>query len=75
MAPLSAALKVQQLVKRLKNRISSHLRFSTPGGGSKIISAWSSRLPRALAIGLGLATADDDCAARLRLRRSKRSCV
>ena len=66
MAPLSAALKVQQLVKRLKNRISSHLRFSTPGGGSKIISAWSSRLPRALAIGLGLATADDDCAARLR---------
>ena len=30
------------------------------------MSAWSSRLPRALAIGLGLAVADEDCAVRLR---------
>ena len=46
--------------------MSGHLGFLTPGGVAKIMSAWSSRLPRALAIGLGLAAADEDCAARLR---------
>src|ERR1700723_2758953 len=65
LAPPSVALKTQQFVQRLK-RVSSQLGFSTPGGVSKIMSAWSSRLPRALAIGLGLAAADEDCAARLR---------
>jgi hypothetical protein len=64
--PLSAALKSQPLVERLRIQISSHLGFATAGGVSGIMSAWSSRLPRALAIGLGLAAADEDCAARLR---------
>ncbi len=66
LVPLSAALKVEQPETRLNNRISGHLGSLTPGGAAKIVSAWSSRLPRALAIGLGLAAADEDCAARLR---------
>jgi hypothetical protein len=66
LAPPSAALKAQPPLKRMRNGLSSHLGFSAPGGVSEIISAWSSRLPRALAIGLGLAAADEDCAARLR---------
>ncbi len=50
----------------MKNGLSSHLEFLTPRGVSRVTSAWSSRLPRGLAIGLGLAAADEDCAARLR---------
>jgi hypothetical protein len=66
LVPLSAALKVEQPETRLNNRISGHLGSLTQGGVAKIMSAWSSRLPRALAIGLGLAAADEDYAARLR---------
>jgi signal transduction histidine kinase len=66
LAPPSVALKAQPLGTRMKNGLSNHLGFLTPGVFSKVTSAWSSRLPRALAIGLGLTVADEDCAARLR---------
>ncbi len=66
LVPLSAAPEVEQSETRLKNWISGNPEFSTPTVVSKLISAWSSRLPRALAIGLGLAAADEDCADRLR---------
>jgi hypothetical protein len=65
LAPPSAALK-QPPLERMRNGLSSHLGFSAPAGVSEIISGWSSSLPRALAIGLSLAAADEDCAARLR---------
>jgi hypothetical protein len=39
---------------------------STPENVRNILRSWSARLPQALAIGFGLARADEDCAARLR---------
>ncbi|HEX4178573.1 MAG TPA: hypothetical protein VHY57_09050, partial [Rhizomicrobium sp.] len=66
LVPLSAAVELQQPDTRLITKVSSYLGISTPRAVSKIMRAWSSRLPRALAIGLGLAAADEDCALRLR---------
>ena len=44
----------------------TNLPVSTSKGVPYSIRTWSARLPLALAIGLGLARADEDCAARLR---------
>jgi signal transduction histidine kinase/CheY-like chemotaxis protein len=55
-----------QQAERFKDQPSQPLSILWLGRIREIIRAWSSRMPRALAIGLGLAAADEDFAPRLR---------